>query len=330
MGSLCTVALKTYTEALGHASQDCELAIVGCDPSHPAEVGENSENVVREPEIYKHARECDQEESVSCHAPHLLERAHDGAVFFVVEGSIERDGDQGSRPDTVRRVNQELSGKASKTISNEVGRKSVQEHVSKATSVLLVKVLRQHLYPDDVVGVGRAARGICHDSNQHMFLLIETSRVQVDSLFGERNLDFSFGHPLLPSFTQGEGEQLGDIGIKTNSWLTNFEELVDKSKEDGKEDTDSPGSNGGDRCVWIIVVINDSAHFSVRAVIGNKGGLELHLLHKSLMLLRIFHDGRIGCVLLVLPGGQYMADYGVQMNSLIFCRVWKGKFGSPL
>lgn len=146
-------ANNTYTQAVLHASQNVEVAVGWSNPSRPAEIGEDGEDVVGEPEVYKHSAEGVHEELESRHGPHLLEGTHNGVVLLIMQCSVEGNGHKRHWPHAVGWVDKELSGQASKTVSNKVGRKAVEEHVSKIARILLVEVLRQNLCPDNIVGV---------------------------------------------------------------------------------------------------------------------------------------------------------------------------------
>lgn len=94
-------------------------------------------------------------------------------------------------------------------------------------------------------------------------------------------------HPPLPRLTQREREQLRNIRTDEDSGQANTEELVDKGQENGEQHPDGPRSH---RRAWrgrVVLVVDDGADLGVGAVIGNKGGLKLHLCDKRLMLLQV-------------------------------------------
>lgn len=65
----------------------------------------------------------------------------------------------------------ESSCQPSQSITNEIGRQCNQELISKASSVLLVEVLRQDLGPYNVLRIRQTLRSVCHDRDEHVLLL---------------------------------------------------------------------------------------------------------------------------------------------------------------
>ena len=87
----------------------------------------------------------------------------------------------------------------------------------------MVEVLRQHLGPDNVLGVGQRLGRIRHDGDQHVFLLAKLSGVEV--MLGAEKGELVVGHPFLPGLAKREGEELSNVGFDGNTWLTDTEEL---------------------------------------------------------------------------------------------------------
>lgn len=209
-------------------------------------------------------------------------------VLIIVQSSVQGNSDEGHWPHTVRRVDKELASQTRQTVTNEIGCEGIEKHVCEVASILLIEILRQNLSPDDVVGVRGGTRGVCHDGNEHVLLFVEATGVQVDNRLGKRDTNVFLWHPFLPGLAQGEGKELGDIGVKANCGLTDTEQLIDEGKKGAEYNTNSPSTNGGHGNGRVIVVVDNSTNLSVRAVVGDEGRLELHLLDESLMLLWVF------------------------------------------
>lgn len=99
-----------------------------------------------------------------------------------MECLIERNGDQRRGPDTVRGVDQKSSDQSSKTVAAKVGTDGSQDLVAESSGVRLVKVLRKILRNDNVGGVRGVESDSRHDGDEHVFLLVESSRVERVSL----------------------------------------------------------------------------------------------------------------------------------------------------
>ena len=119
-------------------------------------------------------------------------------VVLVVQGGVEGDRNEGCRPDTVGRVDNEATSQACQTIANEVGRQRDQDLVAKGPSERLVKELRQDLRPDDVLRVGDRLCRVGHDGNQHVLFLVEAAGVQVVTCAKES--ETPVGYHFLPCF----------------------------------------------------------------------------------------------------------------------------------
>lgn len=117
---------------------------------------------------------------------------------------------------------------------------------------------------------------------------IESSRIGVMRL--PHDLELPGGHPPLPSLAQRERQQLRDVGADEDGGQTDAEELVDKGQEDGKEHADGPGAHGRARGGRVVLVVDDGADLGVGAVVGDEGGLELHLRDERLVLLWVGED----------------------------------------
>jgi hypothetical protein len=65
-------------------------------------------------------------------------------------------------------------------------------------------------------------------------------------------------------------QQLSNAGTNANTRISNAEELIDETANSNEDDTNEPGAestcgNGG-----IVVVIDDSAHFSIGRVLHQR------------------------------------------------------------
>lgn len=117
---------------------------------------------------------------------------------------------------------------------------------------------------------------------------VESSRVGIMRL--THDLELPGGHPPLPSLAQRERQQLRDIGADEDRGQADAEELVDKGQEDGEEHADGPGAHGRARGGRIVLVVNDGADLGIWAIVGDEGGLELHLRDERLVLLWVGED----------------------------------------
>lgn len=163
--------------------------------------------------------------------------------------------------------------------------------------VLLVEVHRQgaklhwveaYLSPDDVVGVRDVVRNVGHDCDEHVLLAVERARVERDA--GAKDSEADVGKSLLPQLAQGVSEQLGNVGQNRDGWVADGEELVHEGEQGGEEQTDNPRTNGRRRHGGVVVVVDDGAHLRVGRVARDEGGLKLHLLDQSLVLLGVLED----------------------------------------
>ncbi|KAI6763373.1 hypothetical protein HG531_013270 [Fusarium graminearum] len=161
------VDAKTVVET----SNGVEIAVVGVNPGHPAKVGERGPDVVGEPEPHEHGTKHDIEKLDTRNAPDLGKGSLYRRVVVSVESRVERNGDQGSGPNAVRRVNEESTADTSHSVADKVGAQRNQNLVGKVGSIWLVEVLWEVLNPDDQVGVRGVVRNVGHDGNKHMLLL---------------------------------------------------------------------------------------------------------------------------------------------------------------
>lgn len=97
--------------------------------------------------------------------------------------------------------------------------------------------------------------------------------------------------------TERESKQLGNVGLNVDGGLTDTEQLVHKGQDDGEQAANSPGTDRGARHAGIILVVDNGAHLSVGAVVGDEGSLELHLVDELSVLLRVLEDIFVLCSL---------------------------------
>lgn len=77
--------------------------------------------------------------------------------------------------------------------------------------------------------------------------------------------------------------------------MSDGEELVDESEQDGESKADDPSADSRNGRRRIIVIIHNSANFGIRTVVGDQGCLKLHLVDKVLVLLGIVENSIVGC-----------------------------------
>ena len=280
-----------HAQPVSEAGQNVEVEVVGRNPRHPAEEGEGLKEVVREPEVDEHGGERPQEELVARHPEDHLERSLDGARstrVVIVQRRVEGNGHKRRRPHTVGWIHDESSCQARQAVTNKVGGQGDEDLVSKAAGVLLVKVLWEHLRPHDILRIRQTLSRIGHDSNQHMLLLVKRPRVEAVAVAKE--FELVVGYQLFPRLAYRIGEELHNIGLDADSRLADAEELIHESEEEREEEADGPCPHGRARSVGVILVIDHGAHLSVWAVVGDEGGLDLHLLNQILVLLRVIED----------------------------------------
>lgn len=97
-------------------------------------------------------------------------------------------------------------------------------------------------------------------------------------------------HPPLPRLSQGKCKQLRNIGADEDGGQADTEQLVDKRQEHGEEHADGPRAHGRARGGGVVLVVDDGPDLGVGAVVGDEGGLELHLRDEGLVLLRVGED----------------------------------------
>ncbi len=271
------------------------MDIVWCNPGHPAEDAKSDEEVVGNPEVNEGETKSDHEELEPRGGEDLLEGPHYRILLVVlVESRVQGNGDQGLRPDTVRRPNQEAAADAGETVANEVGRQADEDLVGEGAGVRLVEILGQVLHPDDEVGVRAAPTHAGHDGDEHVLLLGEGAGIQ--TVAGAKQ-----GEPPVregPSHGHADGvrEQLSHVAANVDGRLADGEKLVDKGEKDGEEQADHPGPDGGRRGGGVIEVIDNGSDLGVRTVVRDQSHVDFHFLDNSLMLLRVVKDIRIGCL----------------------------------
>ena len=62
-------------------------------------------------------------------------------------------------------------------------------------------------------------------------------------------------------------QQLGHVGLDTNSGIPNAEELIDETSSGDEDDTDEPSTESACGNGGIIVITDNSAHLNVRRVL---------------------------------------------------------------
>lgn len=87
-----------------------------------------------------------------------------------MKGLVEGNSDERGRPHAVRGIDQESSADARHAVANKVCGQGNKQLVGDVGRIRLIEILGQILHPDDVVGVGRVIRHVCHDGDEHMFL----------------------------------------------------------------------------------------------------------------------------------------------------------------
>ena len=65
-------------------------------------------------------------------------------------------------------------------------------------------------------------------------------------------------------------QQLGHVGLNTNSGVPNTEELVDETSSGDEDDTDEPSAESACGNRGIIVITDNSAHLNVRRVLRQR------------------------------------------------------------
>ena len=223
------------------------MEIVRRNPGHPAEVGQGLKEVVGEPKVDKHGAEGPHEKLVARDAIDTVEGAGDGVVAVVVQGRVERNGYQTGGPDAVGWVDDEAAGETCQTVADEVGGEGLwlgkvrwlvrvegvrdktynEDLIAKASGILLVEILRQHLRPDNVLCIRKRLGGVGHNGNEHVFLLVEWTGVE--TMLPAEHAEAIIRHPTLPPFTEWVRQELDHVGLDRDGRLADAEELVDES-----------------------------------------------------------------------------------------------------
>ena len=105
------------------------------------------------------------------------------ASLIIVQGLVQSNGCQGLRVDHRRGEDQEASYQTCRTVAQELRRQGQQDLETSLVIQCLVIVPLFHFQHGENVGrVGSAQvtsiTDIGHNSNQHVFLLVERTRVQ--------------------------------------------------------------------------------------------------------------------------------------------------------
>ncbi len=109
---------------------------------------------------------------------HSVERTSYRLVGLGVESLDQTDSVQRRWPDSHTGVDEESTGETGETVTDKVGTERVQELVTAAEGPFLAKEYGECLRGDDVVGIGRTEGHAAHDSDEHVFLLVERSGVE--------------------------------------------------------------------------------------------------------------------------------------------------------
>lgn len=125
-----------------------------------------------------------------------------------------------------------------------------------------------------------------------MLLLIKPPRIEV--VRHAHHTKLICRHPSLPRLTQRKCNQLRYIRADGNGWLTNTEQLVDEGEKDAQQYANKPSAHGRTGRGRVIFVVDDGADLGVRAVVGDEGGLELHLDDEGFVLLGVAEDVIVG------------------------------------
>ena len=62
-------------------------------------------------------------------------------------------------------------------------------------------------------------------------------------------------------------QQLGNVGTDADTRVSNAEELVDETSSGDEDDTNKPSTESARRNAGVIVVVDDSTHFSVGRIL---------------------------------------------------------------
>ena len=215
----------------------------------------------------------------------------DGLVDIGVESLVQGDSDKGRWPDGSGGIYKESTGQSSETVSDKVGTNSVQDLVAKAVGVRLVKEDGERLHGDNIVGVGSAKRDTGHDRDEHVLLFGKIARVET-VLIAE-------GRPLLcwensgHEFSNGIGDQLGNVGSDNNGRVSDVEKCVDERARTSKNDSHGPDSESERGHIHVIGRVDICTDFGVRRVLGREDRLKLHLADQVPMLVWGSEDRRI-------------------------------------
>lgn len=294
---------RIQTEAVVDTGDDVEIAMAGCNPANPVELGKRRKNVAGEPEPDKHGCEHEVEEVQPRDSPNLSERASDWRVATGVECRVERNGDEGGGPHAVRGIHDEATDDAGHAIANKVGGESNEDLVGKVRGVRLVEELRQILDPDDVVGIWCVVGDVGHDGNEHVLFSGKGSWVQAVS--DAHDGDADIWKPSLSGLSNWVRQQLGDVGHDSDGGLADIEKLVDKGEQGAKHQANGPTANRRGESSRVILVADDGSDFGVGAIAGDEGRLEFHLENQVLMLLGVEKD-----VLVLEKGADFINDGG--------------------
>lgn len=155
---------------------------------------------------------------------------------------VKGNSDKRGRPYAIRGVDEKPPAHASNAVTYKVGGQGDKQLVGEMGGIRLIKVLGKILHPDDVVRVWCVVCHVCHDGDEHVFLLGEGSGIKRMSDAEQR--EAFIRKPFLGCFANGIGQKLRNVGHDTNGGLTDVEKLVDKGQQDGKYEADCPATDG--------------------------------------------------------------------------------------
>jgi hypothetical protein len=65
-------------------------------------------------------------------------------------------------------------------------------------------------------------------------------------------------------------QQLSNVGTHANTRISDAEELIDETANSNEDDTDEPSTESARRDGGIVMIIDNSAHFSIRRVLHQR------------------------------------------------------------
>jgi hypothetical protein len=115
---------------------------------------------------------------------------------------LRRETNQVPRPDCRRRVDQETPRETGKTISHQLEREGKRDLVAEILCPILVKEGGDSLNDNDIGRISDVEGHVCHDSDQHVLLLVEGTGVETE-FADEGECELFRGHHTCPASTEG-------------------------------------------------------------------------------------------------------------------------------